>query len=65
MLDPNYDPYDDPESPFYIGPTASVIEDEDEDDFDENDESYAAQDYIDSRPWGIDNNGYWDDNCLY
>ena len=29
-----------------------------EDDEEENDESYAAQDYYDSRPWGPDNNGY-------
>lgn len=29
-----------------------------EDDSDENDESSGADDYISSRPWGIDNDGY-------
>ena len=28
-----------------------------EDEYDPNDESYAAEDHITSRPWGIDDNG--------
>ena len=28
------------------------------DDEEEPDQSYAAEDYISSRPWGIDNDGY-------
>ena len=31
---------------------------EEEEEIDENDESYGADDYISSRPWGIDNDGY-------
>lgn len=31
--------------------------DEDDDEIDENDESYGAEDYTSSRPWGIDNDG--------
>lgn len=30
---------------------------DDFEDYDEPDESYAAEDYISSRPWGLDNNG--------
>lgn len=30
---------------------------EDDDECDEDDESYGAEDYASSRPWGLDNDG--------
>lgn len=32
--------------------------DKDDDEENHNDESYGADDYIRSRPWGIENDGY-------
>lgn len=32
--------------------------DEDDDEIDEDDESYGADDYNSSRPWGPDNDGH-------
>lgn len=34
------------------------IDDYDEEDEDPNDESYGAEDYYNSRPWGPNNDGY-------
>ena len=67
--DPYYEPFTDPDNPLYLGPFEGEddpdFDDYDDEDYDESDESYAAEDYIHSRPWGIDNEGYWDENCLF
>ena len=42
---------------WYCSKCSAGVEDE-EDDFEEDDESYGADDYVSSRPWGIDNDGW-------